>query len=460
MTLRPRRLLGLVLTVAAVAAAGAALRPPPAGADVGAGISRILAQHHFAGASTGVFVWDFDTARTVYAAHDAALLAPASNMKLVTTLTALRQWGADHRFKTELYGPDVPVYGGVLFGDLYLKGYGDPSLSTRAYQREVFGFTTSSFESFAKRLRTLKVRKLRGRVLADESYFDTLRTGALWTPSLMLESGRLSALTGNESLENGNRVKDPALYAAKLLTQALSAEGIKVTGAPGRGKVPETARLLKQQFSAPLRTLLKHMDKHSDNFFAEIVTKGLGAAFGGAGTTEAGAEEMKQTLAAVGVPPEAYAIYDGSGLSYQNRLTAGDLGRVLGAARQRPDAGVFYDALAVAGEDGTLEDRMRGTAAQGNAHAKTGTLNIAVCLSGYVTSANHHEAGFSILVNGSSVSWYEATGAQDDVVVLLAKSHLSGRRGARISPWVRQIPVSAFDAVNPVGGYLQPVVQP
>jgi D-alanyl-D-alanine carboxypeptidase/D-alanyl-D-alanine-endopeptidase (penicillin-binding protein 4) len=459
-THRPRRLLGLVLAVAALATAGGVLRPPPAGADVGSGVAQVLERHHFAGRSTGVFVWDFDTARTVYASNQGALLAPASNMKLVTSLTALSRWGADYRFKTELYGPGVPVYGGVLYGDLYLKGYGDPSLSTRDYQRREFGFSTSSFESFAKRLRTLKVHKIRGRVLGDESYFDSLRAGALWTPSLMLESGRLSALTGNESLDNGNRVKDPALYAATLLTQALRAKGIKVTGAPGRGEVPETARLLKRQFSAPLKKLLQHMDKYSDNFFAEILTKGLGAAFGGAGTTEAGVDVMKRTLTSIDVPPDAYALYDGSGLSYQNRLTAGDLAKVLGAARQRPDATVFYNALAVAGVDGTLEDRMRGTAAQGNAHAKTGTLNIAVCLSGYVTSANDHAVGFAILINGGSVNWFEATAAQDDVVVLLAKSHLDGRRGARISPWTRQIPASAFDAVNPVGGYLQPLVQP
>jgi len=416
--------------------------------------------HHFAGSSTGVFVWDFDTGRLVYAAHEDALMAPASNLKLVTTLAALRRWGPDHRFKTELYGPDVPVYGGVLYGDLYLKGFGDPSLSTRAYQRKIFGFTTASFESFAKRLRTLKVRKVRGRVLGDESYFDTVRAGVLWTPSLRLESGRLSALTGNEGIDNGNRVKDPAVYAARLLTEALRDKGITVTGKPGRGVVPETARLLKQQFSAPLKKLLQRMDKDSDNFFAEIVTKGLGKDSVGEGSTEAGVEVLRQTLAAVGVPPEAYRIYDGSGLSYQNRLTAGDLGRVLGAARQRADAGVFYEALAVAGEDGTLEDRMRGTAAQGNARAKTGTLNVAVCLSGYVTSANNHLAGYAILINGGSVNWYDATAAQDHLVVLLARSRLAGRRGARISPWVRQIPVSAFAAVNPVGGYLEPVVQP
>jgi serine-type D-Ala-D-Ala carboxypeptidase/endopeptidase (penicillin-binding protein 4) len=460
MTRRPRGRLLIVAVAAVLIAAGLGLRPAPAAAGTAARLDAILEKHDLPGASTGLFVWDFSAGRPVYKTGQDVPLTPASNMKLVTTLSALNVWGPDHRFKTELYGPDVPVYDGVLFGDLYLKGYGDPSLSTRAYQRKVFGFATASFESFAKRLERLKVRKVQGRVLGDESYLDDVRDGPTWTPNLRLESGTLSALSGNESVQNGRRVKDPAVYAAKLLAQALRSKGIKVTGKPGRGHVPESARLLKQQFSAPLKTLLKRMDKYSDNFFAEILTKGFGKEALGTGSTDAGLEVSRDTLDAIGLDPDSYRLVDGSGLSYGNRLTAGDLGRILGAARQRQDADVTYGALAVAGEDGTLEDRMRGTTAQGNARAKTGTLAVAVCLSGYVTSANRHEVGYAILLNGGSVNWYAGTAVQDDIVVALAKARLAGRRGARISPTTRQIPVSALAAVNATGSYLQPVVQP
>jgi len=381
-----------MLCFAALAAAGVGLRPALAAASVSSAISSILQKHDVAGGSTGVYIWDFDAAQQVFASHADSRLVPASNMKLVTTSAALGRWGPQHRFKTELYGPDVPIYEGVLYGNLYLKGFGDPSLSTLSYQRQTLGFATASFESFAKRLRTLKVHKVKGRVLGDESWFDEERSGSSWTPGLQLECGLLSALSGNESLASGNRVKDPATYAAQLLTEALGAKGIKVTGKPGTGEVPATARLLKQQFSAPLKTLLKRMDKHSDNFFAEIMLKGLGKDFSGQGST--------------------------------------------------------------------LEDRMRGTAAAGNAHAKTGTLNIAVCLSGYVTSANERQVGYAILVNGGSVSWGNATAAQDDIVELLAASSLSGARRIRVTPLLRQHPQSAFEAVNPVGSFLQAVVQP
>ncbi|MCX6371953.1 MAG: D-alanyl-D-alanine carboxypeptidase/D-alanyl-D-alanine-endopeptidase [Actinobacteria bacterium] len=454
-----RRYAATVLCFVAFAAVGAGLRPAPAAASISSTISSILQKHHVAKGDAGVYIWDFDAAQEVFASRPDARLVPASNMKLVTASSALHSWGPEHRFKTELYGPDVPVYEGVFYGDVYLRGFGDPSLSTLAYQRTALHLTTSSFEAFARRLRALEVRKIKGSVLGDESWFDKKRSGP-WKSSLQLESGRLSALSGNESLDDGNRVKDPATYAARLLTEALRAKGIKVTGKPGTGRVPGTARLLKQQFSAPLRTLLKRMNKESDNFFAETLLKGLGRDFGGEGSTRAGLDVSRANLAAIGLDAAAYRLLDGCGLSYENRLTPRDLVRVLGAARQRLAFDDYYDALAIAGEDGTLEDRMRGTAAAGNAHAKTGSLSIAVCLSGYVTSANDHLVGFAILVNGNSVNWEDATTAEDDVVKLLAATSLSGARQIRVTPTLRQHPLSAFDAVNPVGSLLQAVVQP
>ncbi len=224
--------------------------------------------------------------------------------------------------------------------------------------------------------------------------------------------------------------------------------------------MPDAARLYKQQFSAPLATLLKRMDKNSDNFFAEIITKGFGMQELGVGSTQAGVDVSRRTMDAMGLDPASFVLVDGSGLSYQNRLTAADLAVLLGAARQRSDADVFYDALAIAGEDGTLAWRMGGTAAQDNARAKTGTLAISVCLSGYVTSANGHRTGYALLLGGDPVDWYRGEVAQDQVVVMLAKARLPGRKGARSAPTTRQIPVGPSAAVNPTGGFLEPVVQP
>ena len=119
---------------------------------------------------------------------------------------------------------------------------------------------------------------------------------------------------------------------------------------------------------------------------------------------------------------DGFRLRDGSGLSYQDKLTAHAVLKILGAMSKRPDFPVFRRSLAVAGVDGTLKDRMRGTAAAGNVRAKTGTLNAASSLSGYVNAANGHTLSFSMLMNGDPVPLDRAHAAQDAVAILLARS--------------------------------------
>ena len=451
----------LLLLAALELAAGL---PAPAAADTGDSIAATLRQAGLDGPNTGVYVWDLDAAREVYA-HDATTrLAPASNMKLVTSAAALLEWGPTHRFTTELYVPDEPVgAGGVIDGDIWLRGLGDPSLSTRSYARDVFDLSTASFEAFAHALKKEGVRKIRGRVLGDASWFDKVKTVPTWKNGLAVECGPLSALSGDQGLDNGNRVRAPATWAAKLLTQACRNAGIKVKGKPGTGKVPTSARLLKSQYSAALPGILRHMNQMSDNFFAEMLCKGLGKDFYGEGSTKAGIQASEDLLHSMGVKYGSYVVQDGSGLSYGDRMTALGLTQVLGAMRQQDDFDVYYDSLAVGGRSGTLEDRMRGTAAAGNAHAKTGTLNIAENLSGYVESANGHLVAYSILMNGGTMGtsgWGKATSTQDEIVEALAKARLPGEPVLTVTPALRAFSVSASEPVHGVGGRLQPGVQP
>ena len=125
----------------------------PAAATIKTEILRILTKNDVAGSRTGVYVWNIDTGRQVYGRNSFTPLAPASNLKLLTSATALLDWGPDHRFMTGLYGPGGPSPNGTIHGDLYLRGYGDPSLSTLQYQRQVMHIKTSSFDAFAKKLR-------------------------------------------------------------------------------------------------------------------------------------------------------------------------------------------------------------------------------------------------------------------------------------------------------------------
>jgi D-alanyl-D-alanine carboxypeptidase/D-alanyl-D-alanine-endopeptidase (penicillin-binding protein 4) len=451
----------LLLLALVLATACGALCPAPAVAGVDDAIAASLRQAGLHGSGTGVYVWDLDAALPVYEFNAGTSLTPASNLKIVTSAAAILDWDVDHRFVTELCAEDVPgAGGGVLRGDVYLRGLGDPSLSTRAYQQDVFGMTTASFETFARALKREGVRKVRGRILGDASWFDKLRTVPTWKDGLQLECGPLSALSGNQGLRDGNRVSAPATYAAKLMKQALANAGVRVTGPPGTAKVPDTAKVVDRQYSAALRGILKHMNKESDNAFAEMLLKGLGKDFYGDGSTAAGTRASKAALHALGVKTGTYVIQDGSGLSYGNRMSAEGVVKVLGALRQRDDFHDFYDSLAIAGEDGTIHDRMRGTAAAGNARVKTGTLNVAICLSGYVTSANDHLVAFSILMNGGSLDWERATKAQDAIVVALAKAKLPGEPVLAVTPVLRQHSVSAVETVHGVGGGLKPGVQP
>jgi serine-type D-Ala-D-Ala carboxypeptidase/endopeptidase (penicillin-binding protein 4) len=459
-----RRSFVLLALLLLVVAAHAACRPAPAAAGVDDSIAAILRQSGLDGSGTGVYVWDLDAARLIYEHNATTKLAPASNMKLVTSAAALVEWGADHRFNTELYLPDTPVSSsGVLDGDVYLRGLGDPSLSTRSYQRDVFDLTTASFETFARALKKEGIKKIRGRVLGDAAWFDKLRTVPQWKSGLALECGPLSALSGDQGIDNGNRVSAPATWAASLMTQACLNAGVKVKDKPGTGKVPTSAHLLKAQYSAALPGVMRHMNQESDNFFAEMFCKGLGKDVYDEGSTKAGAQVSEDTLHAIGVKFGSYVVQDGSGLSYGDRMTALGLAQVLGAMRQRDDFDVYYDSLAVGGVNGTLDDRMRGTAAAGNAHAKTGTLNIAENLSGYVDSANGHLVAYSLLMNGSSMGtsgFGKATSTQDAIVEAVAKATLPGETVLAVTPVLRCFSVSAAEPVHGAGGRLKPGVQP
>ncbi len=416
----PRARLLVVLTSLALALL--LLAPGVAAAGLKDRIAATLAHHGMAGAGTSVAVFDLTTKRAVYQLRPDVLRLPASNEKLVTSAAALAAWTASFRFSTQLFVDAGPDEAGVVQGDVYLRGLGDPTLSTPSFQARHYGMETGDVQDLVAGLKDLGVTRVTGRVIADEGYFDAARRVANWRPSVLADCGPLSALTLNEGFtSDGGYVADPALAAAAALTQRLRAAGVRVAHAPARGVVPVTATLACTEQSAPLSRVLAAMNKPSDNFLAEELLKGLGAEFGAGGTTVAGAGVAESFLRSVGLS-EGFRVRDGSGLSYQDKLTARVVLRILGAMAKRPDFPVFRRSLAIAGVDGTLKDRMRGTAAAGNVRAKTGTLNAASSLSGYVTTANDHTLSFALLMNGSPVPAARAHAAQDAVAVLLARA--------------------------------------
>jgi D-alanyl-D-alanine carboxypeptidase/D-alanyl-D-alanine-endopeptidase (penicillin-binding protein 4) len=412
------------------AAAGSSSPSPlalPANSPVTTSLQRrllaVLGANGLLGADSAACVYDLSGGRLVFARHSTTPLRPASNEKLLTSATALALWGPTYRFATDLCEDGSLAADGVFRGTLYLKGLGDPSLGTAAYQRGELQLRSARLTDFVAALRRAGIKRVVGRIVGDASYFDARRAVSSWHADEIEDCGPLSALSIDEGTgPRGRTVGNPPLYAAATLTALLRRAGIPVSRAAATGVTPRRATLLYEDSSAPLAQIIASMNQRSDDFFAEMLTKGLGAAFGGRGSTAAGTRVERAYARTSGVGLTGIVVADGSGLSYADRETAADLVRLLVAEARGPQWPVFYRSLAVAGESGTLARRMRHTAAQGDLHAKTGTLDVASGLSGYVTAANGHLLVFAILVNGDPFDLAAAQQAQNEIGVVLARS--------------------------------------
>jgi D-alanyl-D-alanine carboxypeptidase/D-alanyl-D-alanine-endopeptidase (penicillin-binding protein 4) len=176
--------------------------------------------------------------------------------------------------------------------------------------------------------------------------------------------------------------------------------------------------------SPPLRDILPHFEKPSQNQIGEILLRALGRSRKNVGSADSGARVIREQLLAWGAAGDGLVVRDGSGLSRHNVVTPETIVRVLEAMRLGPHFAVFHDALPIAGVDGTIRTRMRGTPAEGNVHAKTGTLDMVRSLSGYVSTADGRPLLFSMLSNNWTVPVREIEAVQDAIAVRLAQLRL------------------------------------
>ena len=322
----------------------------------------------------------------------ATSVMPSSNMKLVTAAVGLDVLGPDHRFTTDVRAGAAPAAGGVVDGDLYLVGGGDPVLGTAAYveaastQDHYPQPYVTSLEALADQLKAAGVTRVSGAVLGDDSRYDGERFVPSWPVSYgtAREAGPLGALMVNDaaaSLRPLRSASDPAVHAASVFTQLLRERGIAVGGEAGRGVAPPGAASLTSVQSRPLGELVGEMLTTSDDNTAELLLKEIGAVAGGAGTRPAGLAVVQATLQKWGIPLDGINLVDGSGLDRGDRLTCTAL---LGVLDHSGPAGPIALGLPVAGQTGTLADVFRGTPAEGRLRAKTGTLTGSKALSGFV----------------------------------------------------------------------------
>jgi D-alanyl-D-alanine carboxypeptidase/D-alanyl-D-alanine-endopeptidase (penicillin-binding protein 4) len=368
-------------------------------------LAKALQAPHVASSRTGALAVDLATGRPVYSHNLTLPLIPASNEKLAVTYAALLAFGPAHQFQTEVIG-EGEQEGALWRGDLILKGYGDPTLSALR------------LHALAAQVRAYGITRVSGRLVGDESFFDSKRTAPGWKSWFFInESPPLSALTADRGRYRGRTSRNPAQAAAEIFREALLTAGVSIAGRTLVGKAAEDALPLASTSSLPLLHVLRFMNRESDNFTAEVLLKHLGTQLTDQGTTFAGSAVVRQILAEQRIPLGGVRIVDGSGLSRLNRLTPVTLVSMLQKGYADPLVReVLFSALPLAGRTGTLRGRMRGSAAAGRVRAKTGTTREASALSGYVK----RRYVFAILQNGSPVSTFSARSAQDRFAAVLA----------------------------------------
>ena len=437
--------------------AGAPASAPPA-QSLASRIRSVLTSSCLEPSKTGVQVIALKDGSEVFAQNPDAALKPASNQKLFTSAAALALLKPDYVFPTVFYSTKV-VRDGVLDADLYIKGFGAPDLVgefwwlmvqelSRQGLREIRGDLIADDTYFDSEERpkvwpetvpddswvsapvgalsfnydvvTVRVRpgptpgsRPSVELIPLGSYFKVNNRAVTRAGNSRLAVGRGyrqgvntievsgSIRLGGTPIEVTKGVEDPALYALSGFKELAARQGIIIRGSMRKAAAPPEALELFRFESKPLATIIRDMNKHSNNFIAETLLKTLGAEFVGApGTTQKGLEVLREFLSRIGVPGNEIELADGSGLSHQNRTTARALVQTLRAMHDDfelwPE---FLASLPIAGVDGTLQRRFRAEDLLRKVRAKTGKIAGVTSLSGYAVNEAGETFAFSIVLN-------------------------------------------------------------
>lgn len=351
-------------------------------------------------------------------------MIPASVTKLFTTATALTIMGSDHFFATQLIADDLNLNDGIINGDLYIKGYGN-SL-----------FTESDLNAMVHELMNRGIKQITGDIVGDDSYFDNIYVRDDWIPNekanVKLPAISALVLDRNQSIVQrkvGKRIRNytqninnPPLFTASRLRNKLIELNISVAGIAKSGTAPFEYKLISEAKTS-IRDVISLINKNSDNFLAEILFKSLGAfSSGKQGNSLYSQQSILGFIEANGIYKPGTSIVDGSGISRFDQVT---LGAITGLLEKMYFDLInyedFYNSLSIAGVDGTLRNRMRGTAAENNFRGKTGTLNGVTSISGYLTTQNGDELIVGIMFEFNRGGWNFYRGIQDEIITLLAE---------------------------------------
>ena len=398
-------------------------------------------------ATSGVAIVDAE-GRSLFARRERTPLAPASTFKVLAGAAALQTLGPQFRFSTTFESVDEPR-AGILHGDLFLVGSGDPALTRDDLRGGVGALARSGLTA------------VEGAVVADASIFSGPEVNRAWDPgdlqygfaagssALSLDQGTVefhlipsvvgaparirvlppssavritgSVVTSYATLLSIQRdpvrnvftfegrigagaeqsfwrpVTDMPRYAADVARTALRERGIAVLGGVRAGVAPVAPNVLWRHRSAPLGSIVKQMMAESNNHFAEQLLRAVGALRGN-GSEANGALVERAMLARYGVPQDGLRIVDGSGLASSDRVAALTLALLLARTAAEPGGGVFVGTLPRVGIEGTVR-RRHVTDARGRARAKSGHIEDVNALAGYVETRRHGRVAFAVIVN-------------------------------------------------------------
>jgi serine-type D-Ala-D-Ala carboxypeptidase/endopeptidase (penicillin-binding protein 4) len=358
-------------------------------------------QEAFAPALAGARSWSLAAigadGRTIYDDRAQRAVAPASVQKLIVAATALNALGPNYRYHTLFAGRTGIADNGMLDGDLWLIGSGDPSLESSDLQNGVGMLARSG------------VRHVGGAVVIDDTALSGPGLNPHWgsddngqdyaapTSAISVDGDTIESHPEVGGVEQTvwTPMQDVARYVAGRLNGILVARGIAAAMPPAIGAAPLASVVLWDHRSAPLQMLESHMLFVSDNHYAEQLLRTVGGEALGAPDDAGGIEAERQFLDRLGVPTPGLRLYDGSGLSPENRVAAITLARLL--ANEEPS---LHRLLPLGGREGTLEN-YDFTTALGRVRAKSGHLSDVSSLAGYVTTLHHGRVSFAFLVNGS-----------------------------------------------------------
>jgi D-alanyl-D-alanine carboxypeptidase/D-alanyl-D-alanine-endopeptidase (penicillin-binding protein 4) len=358
----------------------------------------------------GAYAFNITDGRAIAGRNAGAGRIIASNTKLFTTAAILARYGTGGRFSTGVWA-NGSLAAGTLTGDIYLRGGGDPLFGTAAFVTTNFG-SGATVEKLADDLKDAGVKKITGQIYGDESVFDARRGTAYSGYARNGDiGGMLGGLMVNKGWVSGRWQANPPVYAAQRLRSAIRAVGITVGSKTSAGTTPAGSKRLASVRSLPMSALVRQMDKPSNNYLAEMLAKSLAMPVSAAdddddgglvplgntsATTASGNSVSRRHAATFG---SKVSLTDGSGLSRADKAAPREVVDLLRGVQKTVAYTDFKAALPIAGVDGTLATRMRGSAAHRKCFAKTGTLSNVSSLSGYCTTVGGDLVAFSIAQN-------------------------------------------------------------